>query len=348
MTDEAKKEQEPVKTEQAVETKSSTPESVEQKVAAKIEELKGSGSLEPEKKETLPEKKELPPEKKEVEPEKKEVAEKTSTLPAGYRRAALARGWTNEEIDHYVETKPDEAMNQFQGIFSSWQEDNAKWSERGRQLVAATKEETKTETEKPPQKTEELKPLDEKALIEQYGNEELIKPLVSRVNSALEENRLLKERLDKVEGNIGQSQEAMKSAQEEATFTATQNFLLSDGMKQFQTIYGTEIKTLTKEQVDNRMKLFEEADVIICGALDHGQELTVEEALDRAHAHISRGQTEETIRAQIRESLQKRTKTLSNSTNAASLRTTQSNEDVSDAELEQRTEQRLAALRNRS
>jgi hypothetical protein len=267
------------------------------------------------------------------------VKPESSTLPASYRRAALARGWSTEEIDHYLELSPKEAETRFEGIFNSWQADNALWSERGRRLVGAGKavDDKNAESE-----ATELKPLDAKAIIERYGNDDLVNQLVPRLNEAIDKINKASEKFSQVE-NVAQD------ANQEALFNQTQSYLLSDEMKSFRDTYGTEVKTLTPTQVETRMKLFEEADIIIRGALEHGKRLSVHDALERAHSHLSHGQIEETVRSQIRESLQKRTKTLQSSKETAlsAAKTMASNEPVSDEELERRTEQRLAALRSR-
>jgi len=57
------------------------------------------------------------------------------------------------------------------------------------------------------------------------------------------------------------------------------------------------------------MKLFEEADIIVFGAKAHGKDLTVQDALERAHMILSHGTRGEAIRQGIRESMKKRTKT---------------------------------------
>ena len=38
-------------------------------------------------------------------------------LPSGHRRAALAMGYTTEEVDHFLKTHPDEAMQRFGELF---------------------------------------------------------------------------------------------------------------------------------------------------------------------------------------------------------------------------------------
>ena len=328
-------------------TEAAVSTSVEQAVEAKLIALRGevvkSDTKPVEAAETV-----TPPEKAvqvAVVPEKSvqtdAVAVKTESpiLPAGYRRAALARGWSDEEISHYLELNPKEAETRFAEIFNSWQSDNALWSERGRRLAEVDKT---TNTKSVESETNELKPLDTKAIIEKYGNDDLVNQLVPRLNEAID-------KVNKASEKFSQVESVAQDANQKALFDQTQSYLLSDEMRPFRDAYGTAVDALTPVQVETRMKLFGEADIIIRGALEHGKQLSVHDALERAHAHLSHGQIEETVRAQIRESLQKRTKTLQSSkeTTLSMAKITASNAPVSDEELERRTEQRLAALRGR-
>lgn len=332
----------------------STPDDqkVIQDVDAKLQEL-NYGKTEPEKK---PEKEaevkatesdKVPPKEPDKvtvkEPEKASDA-KTPTLPVGYRRAALARGFTDKEIDEYLATSPsqEDVLGTFKPVFDEWQRDNSLWSERGRQLMAASKPEPKPgEGSDADDENVEPEPIDAEALVEQYGNEDLVKALVPQLNAAILENRKLKERLDRVEGSVTQSQDAAQTTREETLFNLTQAFFTSDTMKPYNELYGTDVKTLTEAQVENRMKLLEGADYLIRGALDHGRELTVVEALDRAHSHVSRDSVEAVVRAQIRDKVKARTQVL-NSTKAATSSALGGGEStMTEAELVRMVDQKL-------
>jgi len=331
------------------EQESSTLEAVEAKMAA----LRGEGTEDSDDPQLVNDEKVDSPDstdlevddsnkEEEVDDSDKEEADNNSVmLPSGHRRAALARGYTNEEIEHYLEIKPDEAVARFRDIFDDWQKENARWSERGRQLAAV--DQRTSEKSKDEGKTQEtsttLPHYDTKALIEEHGNEDLINALVGPLNAVID-------RVNDAAGKLSKSEGFLRETEENALTDATQEFLKSDEMKSFRNKYGTEIKDLTEEQVKSRLELFGQADIIVAGARDHGVDITVQDALERAHILVSQGTRDEAIRQDIRDSMKKRTKTTKSSHQRMS--TSDANQPVSDEELVKRTEAKLKALRNRT
>lgn len=272
----------------------------------------------------------------------KDVDEKdddVSILPAGHRRAALARGYTNEEIDHYLETKPDEAVARFGEVFDDWQRESSLWSNRGRQLVKAGQQASGEDKEGDQKTSEALSHYDAKALTEEHpGNEGLINALVDPLNAVIDRVNTATERLSS-------SEEFLQNTKETALAAVTQDFFKSKGMEASREIYGVEIKDVTDEQFANRMKLFGEADIISAGAIAHGKEVTVQDALERAFAIVSQGTRDEIIRQDIRNSMKKRTKTTRGSHQQTSA--SDANQSISDEELVKRTEARQRALRDK-
>ncbi len=254
------------------------------------------------------------------------------TIPSGHRRAAIARGWTDEEIDYYLETNLEEAVLKFEETYDKWQDDNSRYSERGRQLVAM--DQTPGEEKEPD--SEQLAPLDAQAIAEQYGNEELVNVLVGPLNKTID-------KVNKALTQVGQSQEVADEAKQEVLAQVIQEFLGSKDMKPYGDVYGTEIVDLTDKQVANRMKMFGEADVIMRGAVDDDEDISVIEALERAHAHVSRGAQTAAFRQGIRDEMKKRTKTIPSS--RAQTRPLDDDGPISEEELEARTATRQAALR---
>jgi len=321
---------------QAAESKeSSTLAAVEAKMAAIQGKIDGDEEVTPEtdEKEVLSDAADT----KTVDTDSKVKDEDTVILPSGHRRAALARGYTNEEVDHYLEIKPDEATARFGEIFDDWQKENSRWSDRGRQLAAAK---PPVEEGKEPQKEtpQVLSHYDPKALIEEHGNEELINALMGPLNAMVD-------RVNTVTQKLSKSENFLRNTEENALVTITQDFLKSKEMTPFKETYGVEIKDLTDEQQKSRMELFGQADIIAAGAKDHGIDITVQDALERAHILVSQGSRDAAIRQSIRDSLTKRTKTIKSS--HQKITTTDSNQPVSDEELEKRVSANLRSLRDR-
>ena len=263
----------------------------------------------------------------------------STILPVGHRRAALASGWSNEEVDHFIETRPDEAVAEFKDVFEARRKESSEWSTRGRQLAAAGKDTDVSETATEAGKGTALDHYDVKALIEEHpGNEDLINALVTPLNATIDRVNAVTEKLTK-------SEDFVRGTEEQAVAAATQEFLMSDGMKSFRDTYGGEVKDLTDKQQASRMELFKQADIIATGAQDHGYGITIPEALDRAHTILSQGTRDEAIRQGIRDDMKKRTKT----TPSSHKRTPVSDKDgdYSDEELEARVQANMDRIRNK-
>lgn len=260
-------------------------------------------------------------------------------LPSGHRQAALKRGWTNEEIDHYLETKPNDAVVEFKEIFGTWQKENSLWSERGRQLIAAGKtSEEDGEKSKADETSEALAHYDLDALIETHGNEDLLKAIIGPINAVID-------RVNDAAKKVSNSENFLRNTEQEALVTVAQNFFKSPEIKPFNETYGIEAQNLTDKQLENRMKLFEQADIMVAGARDHGVDISVQDALERAHILLSQGTRDEALRQSIRDDIKKRTKTLKGSHQQTS--SSDTDRPISDEEMVTRTEARMAAIRNK-
>lgn len=257
-------------------------------------------------------------------------------LPSGYRRAALARGWTAEEIDFYLKDKPDEAVGELKRVYTDWQADSSRYSERGRRLYEADQNVSKADEKQ--ETSEALSSFDAKALIEAHGNEDLINALVGPLNATIEQ-------VNAVAKTLSHSEEFLRSTEEDALATATQEFLTSKEMEPYRDTFGVEVKDLTDAQLESRMELFKQADIIATGAKDHGMDITVQDALLRAHTLVSQGTRDEAIRQSIRDSMTKRTKTIKSSHQETPA--SDADQPISDKELEARTKSRMQALRNK-
>lgn len=228
--------------------------------------------------------------------------EDSPTLPSGYRRAALARGYTNDEINHFLKTKPEEAQDTFKEIYTDWRQENSMWSRRGRELAEAQrKSQKKTE---PAKQADEDEPDYTVDLLkrEDFGvDDDRLDKIIEAVNAKMSEN------IERLAGPIKQSQDALAKQQQENLQRESEEFFHSSEMKNWKENYG-ELGKLTEQQFNKRMELFDEAQVLVCGAMDHGREMNIQDALTRAHAQLTYQDRDESIRQQIRESMKKRTK----------------------------------------
>ena len=248
-------------------------------------------------------------------------------LPAGHRRAALARGFTTEEVDQYLRIKPEEAVQHFGEVFDDWQKDNSAFSRRGRQLIKTDDQPIEggvapTDTKAP----EALPMLDAKVLAEEHGlDEAFVSAIVGPMNAQTT-------KLNAIAMEFVDSKKFIKDTESDTLATTIQTFFTSDEMKPLSETYGLDDVSLTQEQVDKRMELLNEADIISAGARDHGQDMPILDALGRAFSIVSQGSRDEILRQKIRKSMTKRTKTLPSSHQQVSTR--DSNEPLSDKEFE--------------
>lgn len=291
-------------------------------------------------KETPEEEKESEETPKEEESEEAPDEESDDTiLPAGYRRAAVGSGWTEEEVDHFLKTQPDAARDEFGKIYDKWQEKSSVWSERGRVLKAAGKKpEEKPETAP---KSDALSHFDAEVLKEANPESEgLIDALVAPLNATIDKVNAAVEK-------ISHSEEFLQTTEQNALRDALDDFFGSEGMKSHLKTYGAKFEDLTDEQGTSRMELIEQADIISSGAADHGQDLSVHEAMARAFIQVSHKSRGEQIRAEVRESLKKRTKSMKGSHQKTTTPEGDDGGPITEKELERRTEARLAEQRNK-
>ncbi len=280
------------------------------------------------------------PESKETSDESKEGEDDSLMLPSGHRRAALARGYTNEEIDYALQTKADDAIERFGEIYDEWQKDNSRWSQRGRQLQEADQTAPAASGDQSPgvESSKDLAHLDVAALIEEHGNEDLINALVAPMNAVVD-------RVNEATAKLSASENFARKAEADVVDQMVQEFLGSKEMKSYRDTYGTKVRDLTDAQAESRMKLCGHADMMMAGAQEQGVGLTIPDALERAHTIMSQGSRDEAIRQTIRDGITKRTKT----TKSSHRKTVASDSDqvVTEDELVKRTETRLRELRNK-
>ena len=322
---------------------------LEADVEAGLTKLRGE---EPKEEETPTEEetpKETPEEEEESEETpKEEESEETPDdkegdddpiLPVGYRRAAVGSGWTEEEVDHFLETQPDAARAEFGKIFDAWQEKSSLWSARGREIMDKVGKKAEDKPGTPAKESDDaLSHFDAEALKEANPESEgLIDALVAPLNATID-------RVNATVEKLSHSEKFLQTTEQNALRDAIDDFFGGEGMKSQVKTYGAKFEGLTDEQGTSRMELIEQADIISSGAADHGQDLSVHEAMARAFIQVSHKSRGEQIRAEVRENMKKRTK----STKGSHQKTETPDKDtpVTEEELIRRTEERLRNFGN--
>jgi hypothetical protein len=249
---------------------------------------------------------EVPTEEKPVETPAEEAvaAPVASTLPAAYVRTAKARGWTDQEVTDFAAANPDLALKTFERMHESRTKEINEWAELGRKVrqtpsaspTAPSPMPTPAATVVPPAT---LQPVDVAALVEKFGNEELIQAIAGPVNSAIEALR-------PIMSEMSAAKEQTRQAQHDALTKTVQDFFTDKALAPFTEAYGKDISALTKPQIEARQRVLETADALIAGAAYQGRSLSVQDALTLAHDSVSSNLKETVIRDQIRSNLKKR------------------------------------------
>ena len=263
----------------------------------------------------------------------------TSTLPASYRRSAKARGWEDKEIDDFVASNPDKALQTFERIHSSRVEEVNQWAKIGREHRQGTPAREAGPAPAAPVAADPmsaLKPVDVKALAEQFGNEDLLTAMAGPLNAAIAAIQPLMARAKQYE------EQEQRSARE-TLGKQVQNFFTSKELQPFSEAYGGDPASLTDAQLQMRAKVLETADSLIAGARFQGRELSTEEALTYAHDAVSSGLKEKVIRETLKTAVTKRAKGITlKPTNRGS--TDQGGPPRDRKELENRTSDRLRGI----
>jgi hypothetical protein len=280
----------------------------------------------------------------EQEPEevKDEVkAEETpEELPMNFHRAALASGWTDQDIQEFVDADPARAFKTFQNLYMTQTGISRQFAALGRKVQ-----------EVPAAAAPAAKPVevdDLKEIREQYGDD----PILGGVDAILKKRiAQMDEKLSRLSGpsNPDPAAAAELTPMEQAQAVVGQQiemfFGSSDYTKHYGEFYGAgrEPRSRTIDQQSRRDEVVMLADQIMAGATAQGLHPSVEEVLERAHFMVSAPAAKKAVVAEIKATAVARSKGISlrPSKTAASIVPAG---NASPAELEQRVGTKLAAI----
>jgi hypothetical protein len=238
------------------------------------------------------------PDKKPDEKPVAAAAKTASTLPAAYRRSAKAREWTDEEIDGFYSQSPELAIKTFERLHDSRVKEVEQWAELGRKAKSQAPAPAPT-PEPAADPLAALKPLDVKAMVEKFGNEELISELAGPVNAAIAALQpLMKDAIA--------ARQIAQQTQKDALAKSIGDFFANPDMKAYSDVYGTDWASLTAKQWDVRNRVLEVADSLIAGAQLQGRAVSVAEAMTLAHETVAGQFKEKVIREQLRQTVTQR------------------------------------------
>lgn len=268
--------------------------------------------------------KDAPSESDEKDKKDDDKTEKKFTLPDAFHRAAEHDGWKPEDIKGFFEADPERALVTFQNIYNSMNRASRDFANLGRIKAEQVRQQTE-DTTKTDDKVEIKDFVDVEKLKEEYGDNPLIdvvKPLNDALKQISQEVKSLKSQKSPSADDIAFAKSDQIAATQRAEATAEQadtklieQFFNAEDMKSYNDFYGVlkmgQIpQDLQPGQQKNRYEVLQTADQMIVGNAMQGTELSVNDALLRAHLLVTEPIREKVIREEIKSSLVKRNKGL--------------------------------------
>lgn len=225
------------------------------------------------------------------------------TLPAAFLRAAIHRGWKQEEAEEFFKENPKAALKTFQNCYMDVNNASREWARIGK---AKQQSDNKAQIDAANARPETPEPIDVEKLIEKYdidGDEA----------KAMREYQKLLKTQQPIEP--APMQQPVQQQADPNKLLEIENFFNSDSLNAYKKFYGNlELgqgwADLSAGQYDNRFAVLQQADLILMGAEASNQAMDPIEALERAHMIVSEPIREQAIRESIKGTAVKRKKSM--------------------------------------
>lgn len=248
------------------------------------------------------------PEADEEDKESEKEPEEKPALPENYFRAAIHQGMEPDNIQKIFEADPEGALALFENIYKSTNFISEQTSALGRTKRAETQK--ALEAENQPEKIE-YKGVDIDKFKNEYGEDS--PAVVAMVEALNDQNKQLFEMVQKQQPE-SRPQQQQPTDEDKKIWDTINTFFSDEKMEVFGDFYGKAEKgqqwnsALTGEQSQNRLKVVDEADLIIGGAALQGRNMNYDEALSRAHLVLSSKLQEQVARTKIQSEIKRRSK----------------------------------------
>lgn len=266
-----------------------------------------------------------------------EAGDDTPTLPDAFRRSAIHQNWTQEEIDDFFKSDPEKALKTFEKIHESNNRLTTEFSKLGKTALALKPVEQST-TDVP--ESDAITKIINDLKGEHAGDplyEDVVKPLAQELQIMRNERARKPVQQQTVEEPVARDRDGLVQQINE--------FYSQDGLRPYDDFYGTPGHPKTNEQLDQYNKVLVLADQIIAGSTLQGTDLSVPDALEKAHLVIADPFRQEATQNSLKKSVQRRGKgvQLKPNASAASVDDTSDNKGTpkSRNELHSRTRDRL-------
>lgn len=226
-------------------------------------------------------------------------------IPDNHYRAAVHQGWKPEDIKELYDSNPELALKTLKKLHEDTNKVSQVFAQKGR--LAAQKQAQPQNQQQPPQVPPvQSQPVDMEKLKERYEDDpfgamaELIKATVGQKSQPQQQQQV-------VQPTQTQDENA-RFAEYVANQKAVSEFFNDDDMTEYNGIYGAEKDGLLPGHEANRQAVLETADAIIDGMKLEGRDISVSDALMRAHLIVSAPVTEQVVRNKLVKSAKKREK----------------------------------------
>lgn len=207
------------------------------------------------------------------------------TLPDAYRRTLEHKGWKPEEIDHNLKALGPQFIAQVEKLHVAQNAENAALAMMGRQIRAQESplQEASGQTpETPPATVKAIPAVDVQGLKEKFGEDELVDAIAAPINAAVEA-------MNAILPNLHAGQEAAQQAEVDRVSQSVETFFSEDSKQAYTELYGHAKVGLTDTQVTKRNEVLDHAYNLIVGAREvQGREISLSDAMEMAHNHVSR------------------------------------------------------------
>ncbi len=236
-------------------------------------------------------------------------------LSDAYYRAAIHRGWSEQDINEQYKANPELTIKTLGNIYEGLNKSSKEFAAFGRAHKESLNKPADIHV---PAKEAPAKAIDVEKLRKEYEND----PIVDLVVSFQEQNELLSTEIEALKSTRtpneldGFSQEEQRSIKASADVVTQQidTFFNSDELKGYGDFYGApesnSYDDLTPGQKMNRWGVIEMMDQMITGADALGQDMKVERALRLAHLSVTEPIREKVIREEIKSKVTQRSKAI--------------------------------------
>lgn len=201
--------------------------------------------------------------------------EESLTLPDALRRSAIHNGWTQEEIESFIELDPEKAVKTFEKIHESSNKLTTEFSKLGK---------TALEEQNSPQSTTDSEQ-DITKIVEKLGEEHSGDPLFEKVVKPLAQE------LQRIRNQGQERRPVQKSTpvadDRDGLIQQINEFWSQDTLRSYDDFYGTPGYPKTNDQLRRYNDVLILADQIMAGGTLQKVDISVPEALEKAHLVVA-------------------------------------------------------------